>query len=430
MTPRLIFVAHAVAPGRPGAEALVNAELLRALAAHWPGSVTVISGGEAPTLADGEPLSALPGWRVHALGECGASEGSPSLLSVLAQAGVRRIRRGGPASIPARLAERGVYLGTGLGLKSAAWTRAAARALADELEREPGAVVYSRALPFSSILAADAVRRRRRFRWLVNLNDPLPPEIWPGQYALDPRAGRRMRQAMAALLPRVDGFTFPSEQLRGIEVGAFPEMARTPFEIVRHVAGPAGPAEDGREERALHLAFAGTLRRDRCRPELAEALARLRAREEVRISFFVPHSMPALAGYAEGLPAATRVVVGLPEEELRRELARADVLLDPESEVDGPLLMTKLASYSAYGKPVWSLCARGGTTWELLGATGWGWRSALGEPESAAATLAEILDDRDSGRLARRSASPAVADLFSPRRQVEALLRLVERVAA
>lgn len=438
MSRRLIFLAHSVAPGVAGAEALVNAELLRALAEYWPmgsAGVTVISGGGVPVLADGTPVSALPGWRVHALGECGASAPRPSPLSVLAAAGRRQIRRGGPASVPARLVERGLFWKTGLGLKAVAWSRAASGVLREELAADPGALVYSRALPFASILAADTVRRKRRFPWIVNVNDPLPPEVWPGQYAVAPRANRKQRQGMAAALPRIDGFTFPSEQLRDVEASAFPEISQFPWEIVRHVAGRAGsaaPASGG--EGTLRFAFAGTLRRNRCRGELREALARLVARlpsaaAGIEVSFYLPHPMPAVAAYAAGLPVRTRVAVGLKDADLDGELARADVLLNLESEVDRPLLMTKLATYSAFGKPVWSLCVSGGTTWQILGDTGWGYRSALGEPETALEALLRIHGDWQGGRLHERAPSPAVAELFSPRRQVEALLRLVERIS-
>lgn len=426
MSRRLIFLAHAVAPGVAGAEALVNAELLRALADHWPAGVTVISGGGIPVLADGTPVSALPGWRVHALGECGASARRPSPLSLLATAGLRQIRRGGSASVPARLVERGIFWRTGQGMKTVSWSRAAARALREELAADPGAVVYSRALPFASILAADVVRRERRFPWIVNVNDPLPPAIWPGQYAFEPRASRKIASALAAALPRIDGFTFPSEQLRDLEADAFPEISRLPSEIVRHVAGLSSPrAAASEKDGTLRLGFAGTLRRNRCRGELREALARLPdAASAIEISFYLPHPMPAVADYAAGLPVRTRVVVGLKDSELDEELARADVLLNLESEVDRPLLMTKLATYSAYGKPVWALCVPEGTTWQIL--EGWGYRSALGEP--ALEALLQIHADWRDGRLRGRAPSPAVAELFAPRSQVEALRRLVERL--
>jgi hypothetical protein len=310
-----------------------------------------------------------------------------------------------------------------------AWARAAAGALREELAADPGAVVYSRALPFASIRAADTVRRERRFPWLVNVNDPLPPAIWPGQYAVAPRANRKLREGMAAVLPRVDGFTFPSEQLRDLEANAFPEISRVPSEIVRHVAARAGSRGAAGEDGVLRLAFAGTLRRNRCRSEFREALARLPgAAAGIEVSFYLPHPMPAVADYAASLPVRTRVAVGLKDADLDGELARADVLLNLESEVDRPLLMTKLASYSAFGKPVWSLCASGGTTWQLLGDT-WGYRSVLGEPETALEALVRIHGDWQGGRLHERAPSPAVAELFSPRRQVEALLRLVERIS-
>jgi hypothetical protein len=433
MSRRLIFLAHAVAPGVAGAEALVNAELLRALADDWPGGVTVISGGGVPVLADGTPVSALPGWRVHALGECGASAPRPSPLSLLAAAGLRRIRKGGPASVPARVAERAIFWRTGMGMKAAAWVRAAAGALREELAADPGAVVYSRTLPFASILAADTVRRERRFPWIVSINDPLPPEVWPGQYAVLPRANRKLREGMTAALPRIDGFTFPSEQLRDLETGAFPDMARAPSEIVRHVAGRTSPRGAGGEaveaDGTLRLAFAGTLRRDRFRGELREALTRFGDTASIEVSFYLPHPMPAVADYAASLPVRTRVAVGLKDADLDGELDRADVLLNLESEVDRPLLMTKLASYSAFGKPVWSLCASGGTSWQILGDTDWGYRSALGEPEMALESLLRIYGDWQGHRLHERAPSPAVTELFAPRRQVEALQRLVERIA-
>src|SRR5688500_6396413 len=113
--------------------------------------------------------------------------------------------------------------------------------------------------------------------------------------------------------------------------------------------------------------------------------------------------MPAVADYAASLPVPTRIVVRLADGDLRRQLSRADVLLHLKSEVDRPLLMTKLAGYSAYGKPVWTVCATGGTTWELL--DGWGYRSALGERASA---LVRIREDWKAGRLPERSPSAAV----------------------
>lgn len=424
---RLIVVAHALAPGPGGPESQVNLELVRALAAHWPEGVTVISGGEPPALRDGAPLSALPGWRVHALGESGGSR--------LAGAAVRSLRRGGPGALPARAAERLVHRRTGQGIKMASWQRAASRIVERELDREPGAVVWSRALPFASVGAVDGVRRRRPFRWIVNVNDPMPASVWPGLYAVDPHADRRVRERLAAAIPRIDALTFPSAALRDLEVAAFPELAGVPSEVLPHIAiGAAAPV---RRPDRLRIAFAGTLRKDRARPELAAALGLLRERapevcDGLELSFHLARPTPFAESYIASLPVASRIVLEEGEDALARSLAEADVLLDLECEADRPLLLTKVAQYLAAGRPVWALCAPGGTTWGLV-REGWGYATALGDPqtvaETAAGELLRIHADWSRDGLSEREPPPALRDRVSPRRQVADLLRLLERLA-
>lgn len=409
--PRLIVVAYAVAPGPGGPESQVNLELLRALAAHWPGGVTVISGGEMPA------LRTPSGWRVHALGEHGPS--------ALAGAAVRMLRRG---SLPARAAEKLVHLRTGQGIKMLSWQRAATRVLEWELGRDADAVVWSRALPFASVAAVAAVAAARRpVRWIVNVNDPMPPGIWPGLYAFDPRADRRTRERFAASIPRIDGVTFPSARLRDLELAAFPELARVPCEVLPHISPEAkngGPPPS----RKLRIAFGGTLRKNRARPELAEALARLPAlRDDLEITFHLARPTPFAESYAAGLPAAARIVVEEDQGALARSLAAADVLLDLESEADRPLLLTKVVNYLAAGRPMWTLCAPEGTAWDLV-QEGWGYASPLGDPAAAAETLARIHGDWSRGELEARTPSAALRERFSPQRQVEGLIRLLERI--
>lgn len=416
--PWLIVVAYAVAPGPGGPEGQVNLELLRALAAHWPTGVTVISGGSPPSMRDGTPLASLPGWRVHALGESGGR---------LGEIAVRSLRRGGLPALPARAAERLIHGRTGQGIKMASWQSAASRVLERELDLDPRAVVWSRALPFASVAAVDAVRRRRPFRWIVNVNDPMPPSVWPGLYASDPVTDRRTRERFEAALPRIDALTFPSAALRDLEIDAIPALGKIPLEILPHIASapvfPPAPPSD-----RLRIVFGGTLRKDRARPELAEALARIGGRAaELDLSFVLARPTPFAESYAASLPVPARVVVEEDESALTRALAGADLLLDLECEADRPLLLTKVVNYLAAGRPVWALCAPGGTTWSLVG-TGWGYASALGDAEGAAATLLCILDDRSRGALAGRSPSPELAERFSPRRQVADLRHLIGRM--
>ncbi|HEX5719776.1 MAG TPA: hypothetical protein VF179_26715, partial [Thermoanaerobaculia bacterium] len=233
--PRLIVVAYAVAPGPGGPESQVNLELLRALAAHWPSGVTVISGGDKPA------MSIPSGWRVHALGEHGPS--------ALAGAAVRGLRRG---ALPVRAVEKLVHLRTGQGIKMLAWQHAASKVLELELDRDPDAIVWSRALPFASIGAVAAVRRP--FRWIVNVNDPMPADVWPGLYAFDPCANRRTRERFAAVIPRIGALTFPSARLRDLELKAFPELARVPSEVLPHIA-PEAKSGGPSPSRKLRIAF-------------------------------------------------------------------------------------------------------------------------------------------------------------------------------
>lgn len=405
--PRLIVVAYAVAPGPGGPESQVNLELLRALAAHWPSGVTVISGGDTPA------MSIPSGWRVHALGEHGPSP--------LAGTAVRLLRRG---ALPVRAVERLVHQKTGQGIKMLSWQRAASRVLEVELERDPDAVVWSRALPFASVAAVAAVKRP--FRWIVNVNDPMPPSVWPGLYAFDPHADRRTRERFAAALPRIDALTFPSARLRDLELSAFPELGKIPCEVLPHIA-PEGKNGGPPPSRKLRIAFAGTLRKDRARPELAEALSRLPdICKDLEITFHLARPTPFAEGYAAGLPA--RIVLEEDEEALARSLAEADVLLDLECEADRPLLLTKVVNYLAAGRPIWSLCALESTARDLVN-EGWGYASPLGDPAAVAETLSRIHGDWSRGELEARAPSAALRERFSARRQVELLLGLMERTA-
>jgi hypothetical protein len=433
--PPLIVVAYAVAPGPGGPEGQVNLELLRALAEDWPADVVVISGGGAPRLRNGALLADLPGWAVHALGEIGHGAAEAPRWSRLAAAGVRQIRRGGPGAIPARAIERYVHRRTGLGLKMLSWQAAASRTLERELARRPGALVWSRALPFASIAAVGAVHRHRRFRWLVNLNDPMPSSVWPGLYAIDPWTDRKTAEAFRALLPGIGGFTFPSERLRDLEVAAFPEMARLPCEVFPHIAvrpDPGAVAHTGGPPR-LRLAFAGTLRKDRARGELTRALAMLREREpavsdDLEVSFHLARPTPFANGFVESLPVRTRISLQDEDGGLRLALSEADVLLDLECEADRPLLLTKVVNYLGMGKPIWAVCEPEGTTWDLVRG-GWGYASRLGDPEDLLRTLLAIHRDWSAGRLAERAPSQELLGRFSGERQVKDLLALARILA-
>ena len=121
--PRLIVVAYAVAPGPGGPESFVNAQLLRALAEHWPAGVTVITGGSAPALNRGGRTD-LPGWSIHSLGEFGERELARGRFAAWCSQATTGLR-----SVPGRALNRIVHWRTGHGLKTFSWQLAARRLL-------------------------------------------------------------------------------------------------------------------------------------------------------------------------------------------------------------------------------------------------------------------------------------------------------------
>lgn len=432
--PHLIFVAHAVAPGPGGAEGLVNARLLRALAQHWRGGVSVITGGGIPSLENGGALSDVPGWNFHALGVHGGQGEDRSLLNRATAWCLEETNSGGIWRAPAKAMNRLTYYATGSGLKMTSWREAASRALRQELERHPEAVVFSRALPFASVAAAGVVRRERRFPWIVNINDPLPPDVWP--HSFDDWSCRRMRAAMRRTIPMISAVTFPSQQLYRMERNAFPELSRIPALLLPHITRSPASATNGNGGRAdalLRIAYAGTMNGGRARPELTAALREFAAAaadrmHKLQFSFYLNSTDEGALKLIKSLPVRKNVFVGSFGEESDEALLAADVLLDVAADEDMPLLNTKTATYVGYRKPIWAICKPQGTTWNLV-QRGWGYASVAGDVRSIVRTLDQIYQDWSNGSLSSKGPAPEIVERFSAKRQVDDLRALCEQLA-
>ncbi|MBI5629299.1 MAG: hypothetical protein HY921_00235 [Elusimicrobia bacterium] len=423
--PHLIVVAYFVAPGPGGPEGHVNEKFLKALARHWPHGVSVITGGHSPELEDGRPLSGLPRWTFHALGECGEAGPEASAFNLLAFWTFERMRGSGPGRVPAKILNRLVYEATSLGMKMASWRLAAARVLRRELSAHPGAMVYSRALPFESLSAVADVRRETRFCWLANINDPLPASLWRGMYEPDSREDRKTMSAFREIIPLIDGFTFPCRRLMEMELESFPEIKNAAYGLLPHITNEPSPCRAPAAEAAgvLTIAFSGTLRKKRVAPELKAALESFAARhpDKARRFFFAFHlarTNPFGQEFIRSLPARTEVFLGESDAELGAALSGADVLFDLEAPEDKPLLLTKLVNYMGFRRPIWALCAEGGTAWELVRKSR-GYVSPLASPEKIEETLLVLHADWSAGRLGARIPPEEVVERFSSRRNVE-----------
>lgn len=434
--PHLVVVAYAVAPGPGGPEGHVNTRLIEALTEHWRGPVTVISGGDRPPSPNDHAPVPMAGWEFRSLGEAGEYSIRSSLLNRLALRARRDAAEKSRRALLPRLVNRLLCWTTGDGLKMASWTQSASRALGDVLLRHPQAVVYSRALPYASIAAVARVRRRLPFTWIVNVNDPLPADVWPGLYQTDPRSNRLIRRRFRNVISSIDAFTFPCRQLRELETAAFPAMSRVPNLILPHITrlpSAAQPSQANADK--LVIAFSGTLRKTRICPALAKALSSLRAQDPEaldRITFMFHLARPNPSGeeFVRGLPCETHVQLGEFDEALESALGRADVLLDLETVADKPLMLTKVCNYVGFGKPIWSICAPGGTAWNLVHDHGCGYAADVREPASILSALKTILADWCSGRLAERGPSSQVVDRFCGRRAVADLAALCDWLAA
>jgi hypothetical protein len=427
-------MAYAVAPGPGGAEAEVNSSLLLALADYWPAPVVAICGAH-PSAIRASALGRAANLTVHALGECGEHAASPTTASRVASWCLAGLRRDPSTPLVPRLVNGLTFRLSGQGVKGA-WTAAAARTLDRVLRQHPDAVVYSRALPLASIEAAAPLQQRRGFPWIVNINDPMPVRLWPGQYAVDARADRRTDDTLRHVLPQVAAFTFPSSGLQQIEQEAYPGMARVPCAVLPHVAPPVA-TEDAAVASApdspLRIVFLGTLRANRLDPAFVEGIRRwLDASNDrrVHLSFLIPTAGPHVRRMQDLLGQAADVRVGEPETRIADAARDADVLLDLESAIDAPLLIAKLARYAASHRPIWAVCDPRSTTWELVARLHGGYLTPLGDAPAVAATLASIHHDWQSGLLARRAVNSTLPDHFAGSRIVPALAELCATVRA
>gem|GEM_PF-5195254 len=424
--PHLIVVAYALAPGPGGPEAEVNATLVRALAAHWPAGVSAISGGRR---ADTE----LAGCTLHALGSEGAHALPAPRFSRLAAMLARHRHPDGRRRFLARAFEHAVWRTTGWGLKLNAWQRAASAQLERTLDRHRDACVWSRALPFASIAAVARVRRKRRFRWLVNLNDPLPADLWPGLYASHPATDRRTRTRFSQALEKIDGLSFPCRALRDLECRGFARIETLPSALLPHIARPIRPVAPAGTRR-LRIAFAGALHKTRISDAFACAVRRWcqahpNAARDLELGFALAVTNVHTEAFLAALPAGITRSLGPSGPALDRELASADVLLDLKAEADAPLLNSKTTAYLGHGKPIWVVGPRQGTVSSVLGRHGCGWQSARDDADAIEAALTQIHRAWRACRLHRHRPSSELLARFSAERQVEDLARLVRAVA-
>ena len=404
MDPALAIVAFALAPSPGGAEADVNLDLLRRLHESWRGPLLAVSGGRSPLDVAGAPLAARRG-RSRSYWAFQSEAVSDLPLNARFLAACERQGRRHRMS-PGRLVGRLAYERRGDHLKYLVWEHALAPTLENFLDEHPAPVVWSRALPLASLTAAHRLLRSRPgrpTRWIVNLNDPCPPGLWPGLYPLAQRTQTKLRRAFERLLPRIQALTSPSRRLLELHTAAYPRLADLPARIVPHAVPPLQPTDTRPDPDHLTLGFGGSLRHYMISGDIAEGLSRftqLRPQHRLRLEFHLTAPSTPLEELARESPVPIRIVP--PESDpttIDSRLHRAHALLQIEGTLDAPLLMTKVAAYARFGKPVVVIGPADGTTADLVRSEGFGWHAAHDDPEAIARMLASLHDDWSGSRL-------------------------------
>ena len=417
--PSLAVVSYAQAPGPGGPEAQISAALARRLATQWRGPLAFYSGGRPPADAQGLALAALrddlESW--SAASDPGPSTTTRALQRLTLSSQARRRSVG-------RLVSRLLYERSGYSIKYHAFERGAAHLLRQQLRRDPDTVVWSRVLPVVSMTTAHRALSKLagpgRHRWIVNFNDPCPPHIYRGLYPLDERTEAKLARTVQRVLPRIDAATFPSRRLHELHVAALPALTEIPARIIPHVQDdlPFVPSHISRDPGAPLLAFAGTLRHDHLGHAFAEALRRLARRQPeaaLRFRFLLTSPSRALEQLAREAPFAIEIHDASRDPgSIDVDLAKADALICFETEIDRPLLLTKIAGYLRFGAPILGLCAPGGTTDELLSRSSLHQSVPFDDPDAIAEVLTKVqARDRSQTKtdpVAQRFDSATVAD--------------------
>lgn len=393
--PALALVAFALAPGPGGAEASVNLDLARRLVSSWRGPLLTVSGGSMPIGVDGRPLEAAGRtdrrtWALQSTSESDLSWAARILSRCERQGRRRRLS-------PGRAVGRFAYERRGDHLKYLAWEHALTPTLRRFIGRHDAPVVWSRALPLASLTAAHRViERERGVRWIVNLNDPCPPGIWPGLYPVPTRTAGKLRRSFERMLPRIDALTSPSRRLLELHTTAYPALAEVPARIVPHAVPPLDGASELPDSDWLTLGFGGSLRHYMISEDFTAGLARFartRPEHRLRLAFHLTAPSAPLEELARSSPVPIEIVTpeGAPSS-IDQRLQRADALLQIEGALDAPLLLTKMVGYARFGKPIVAVCPPDGTTADLVAPPDCGWHAAHDDPDGIAEMLAAVHD--------------------------------------
>lgn len=430
-TSKLIVIAYA-ANSSQGPEGFVNTSFLKALYAHWVGEVSVITAGKIDFL-DFQNKSK---WKIYSIFPEQFSDSQCSAIDRIFQWAIQSMHQNSKDIIFAKIFNRIIYYFTGYGAKLTYWRLRCERQLKKELENHSGnVIVHCRILPFIGLMSAKKAKRKFRFIWSVNINDPIPSDIWRGVHRESKFTNDKIRSFFRKQANQIDLFTFPSANLRDIEYKSFLNIKKIPHIIIPHTlpGSVERKLKKSIKNKKLEIAFSGSLRKNRMRDEFKNALLSIQNQDpsildSIKIKFYFNLSYEKLIkDYLSSLPVENEVISLGRESNKFEDIAQSDVLLNLESEQDGPLLLTKVVNYISLRKPIWAICAQNGTTWSLLSKYNCGYLAACDNELSIVKSVYKISNDWKKDKLSQRASSEVLVNYFSAEKCIDKFTQIHQK---
>lgn len=340
-SPRLLVVTKHLLDPRD-AQAQQSAALIAALAENF--RVEVITGAAAPGITPINfehdlQLHALPArWLTH-------HQTLPAKIS-------RKLDRNLSAWLPTR------------------WAIDAGRLASELVAANRYDAIISIALPMESHIAVQ--RAKRGAPWVACMSDPWPESLLPPPYSdfALPVLNALQRKTVARSFIEADALVFSCAESLRFLARHYPELEESKAFVVPHVA-PGTLRRLSAPEAAcneIDLVHGGALSRERVCPGLAEALAKLPPSSRWRLRF-IGQVHPDMLELLERASAMHRVSVDgwKTKSETLAALASAHALLLVEAAMpDYPFLPSKLADYTATGRPIIAITGEQSATARLV----------------------------------------------------------------
>lgn len=237
------------------------------------------------------------------------------------------------------------------------WAKSATEVAADIIRGKKINAVFTVALPIDSHLVGLALKEEfQDLPWIAHFSDPWPESILPKPYSdwSIPGLNLMQKKKVQSIINLANNLTFTCiEQKQFFD--RFYSMGDN-YRIVSHIA-PKYHQCSTKITDEIVIAYTGSLSRERVCRGLAEALGMLPIKSKISLEFY-GYVHPEMVKYIDSYGASRRVKyrgwINKSELFLKTSASICYLLIDAEMDFY-PFLPSKLADYSASGKPIYAI---------------------------------------------------------------------------